>query len=42
MGGRVHAESDGIGEGTTFVITMQAISKLDMSILKNNDNQSLF
>ena len=29
MGGKVHVESEGIGKGTTFVITMQAISKID-------------
>ena len=42
MGGRVHVESDGIGTGTTFVIKMQAISKIDIKILNNYDNQSLF
>ena len=28
MGGKVHVESEGIGHGTTFVITMQSISRI--------------
>jgi hypothetical protein len=28
MGGEVKVESDGVGHGTTFVIKMQAISKI--------------
>ena len=28
MGGKVTVESDGIGKGTTFIIKMQAISKI--------------
>ena len=42
MGGKVHVESDGVGTGTTFVITMQAISKIDISILNNSENQLFF
>ncbi len=29
MGGKVKVESEGIGKGTTFIIKMQAISKVD-------------
>lgn len=29
MGGNVHVESEGIDKGTTFVIKMRAISKVD-------------
>jgi len=29
MGGKVKVESEGIGKGTTFVIKMQAVSKID-------------
>jgi signal transduction histidine kinase len=28
MGGKVHVESEGSGKGTTFVITMQSVSKI--------------
>jgi len=28
MGGKVKVESEGIGKGTTFIIKMQAISKV--------------
>ena len=28
MGGKVHVESEGYGKGTTFVITMQSVSKI--------------
>ena len=38
MGGEVTVESDGIGSGTTFVIKMQAISKLVE--MKNNSTRS--
>lgn len=29
MGGKVQVESEGIGKGTTFIIKMQAISKIE-------------
>ena len=28
MGGKVHVESEGQGKGTTFIITMQSVSKI--------------
>ena len=28
MGGKVHVESEGFGKGTSFIITMQTISKI--------------
>lgn len=37
MGGQVHVESEGIGKGTTFVITMQSISRIKKP--QPHDNQ---
>ena len=34
MGGSVKIESDGLGTGTTFVITIQGISLVNESIIK--------
>ena len=31
MGGKVKGESEGEGKGTTFIIQMQAISKIDLN-----------
>jgi signal transduction histidine kinase len=31
MGGKVKVESEGEGKGTTFIIQMQAISKIDLN-----------
>lgn len=28
MGGKVHVESEGFGKGTSFIITIQTISKI--------------
>ena len=34
MGGTVKIESDGIGSGTTFIITIQGISIVNESIIE--------
>ena len=35
MGGTVKIESEGIGLGTTFVITIQGISMVDENVIKD-------
>jgi signal transduction histidine kinase len=40
MGGSVKVESKGIGYGTTFVIKLQAVSKIPFSASNNGSNAS--
>jgi signal transduction histidine kinase len=35
MGGTVKIESEGIGSGTTFVITIQGISMVNENVIKD-------
>ena len=38
MGGKVKVESEGVGKGTTFIIKMQAISKVDTNVVLKLSN----
>jgi signal transduction histidine kinase len=41
MGGKVNVQSEGVGKGTTFIIKMQAISKVDIADIKLSNFLSL-